>query len=172
VTITAGGNDIGYVGDLTAMAYRRRGGVTGFLVGRFWKGGQPVADRKFDQLRDNLTATLREISRRAPHARIFVVTYPVILPPKGTCLQLGISDDGAELMRQVGVRLAETTRDAAHEAGVSVIDMDQHSAGHDACEPVAWVNGAAPEHGAPFHPTQAGARATAEFIKLEFEKAG
>jgi lysophospholipase L1-like esterase len=172
VTITAGGNDIGYVGDLTAMAFRRSGGVKGFLVGRFGKEAQSVTDRKFDQLQADLIATLREISRRAPHARIFVVTYPVILPPKGTCSPLGISADEAELMRQVGARLAETTRGAAIKAGVSVIDMDQHSVGHDACGPAAWVNGAAPDHGAPFHPTLAGARATAEYIKLAFEKAG
>ncbi len=170
VTMTAGGNDIAYVGDLTAMAYRRRGGVVGFLVGRFWNGAQPAADRKFDQLLANLVATLVEIQRRAPQARVFMVTYPVILPPEGTCAGLGIGEDEAKLMRQVGVRLAEVTREAAQEAGVTIVDMDQFSTGHDACGPVAWVNGAAPEHGAPFHPTLAGARATAELIKLAFEK--
>lgn len=170
VTMTAGGNDIGYVGDLTAMAYRRQGGVAGFLVGRFWNGAQPAEDRKFGQLRANLIATLGEIRRRAPQARIFMVTYPVIIPAKGTCTGLGIDEDEAALMRAVGVRLAEVTRDAAHAAGVVVIDMDQLSAGHDACAPSAWVNGATPEHGAPFHPTLAGARATAELIKLAFEK--
>lgn len=170
VTMTAGGNDIGYVGDLTAMAYRRRGGVAGFLVGRFWNGAQPVAERKFDQLRANLVATLGEIRRRAPQARIFMVTYPVIVPPKGTCTGLGINEDEAALMRSVGVRLAEVTREAAQEAGVTVIAMDQLSASHDACAASAWVNGAEPEHGAPFHPTLAGARATAELIKLAFEK--
>ena len=171
VTLTAGGNDIAYVGDLTAMAYRKRGGVVGYLVGQFWGGAQSVADRKFEQLRADLLATLREVRRRAPQARIFVVTYPAIIPPNGSCPGLGIDEDDAALMRQVGVRLAEVTREAAQEAGVTVIDMEQLSAGHDACASVAWVNGAVPKQGAPFHPTLAGARATAELIKLAFEKA-
>jgi len=171
VTLTAGGNDIGYVSDLTALAYRRRGRLVGFLVGRFWSGARPVADRKFDQLSADLVATLREVRRQAPQARILVVTYPVIIPPNGTCSQLGIGEEDADLMRQVGVRLAEATRQAAQEAGATVVDMDQHSAGHDACGPVAWVNGAAPEQGAPFHPTLAGARATAEQIMLALETA-
>ena len=171
VTLTAGGNDIAYVGDLTAMAYRKRGGVISFLVGQFWGGAKPLADRKFDQLRANLIATLREARRRAPQARIFVVTYPAIIPPNGTCPGLGINEDDAALMRQVGVRLSEVTREAAQEVGVTVIDMDQLSGGHDTCASAPWVNGAAPKQGAPFHPTLAGARATAELIKLAFEKA-
>ncbi len=40
VTLTAGGNDIGYVGDLTAMAYHNRGGTVGSAVGMFWKGAK------------------------------------------------------------------------------------------------------------------------------------
>lgn len=164
VTLTAGGNDVAYVGDLTAMAFRQRGGVTGFLVGQFWSGARPVADRNFDALRADLLATLREIRRRAPKARIYVVTYPVILPPDGTCLGLGIGADDAGLMRQVGARLAQVTREAANEAGAAVIDMDQLSAGHDACSNEAWVNGAKPSEGATFHPTLAGARAAATAI--------
>lgn len=171
VTLTAGGNDIGYVGDLTALAYRRRGGVAGLLVGLFWKGARPAAERKFEALQSDLIATLREIRRRAPKAQIIVVTYPAILPPQGTCLALGIDNDEAELMREVAVRLAEVTRQAANEADATVIEMDQLSTGHDACSADPWVDGARPEHGAPFHPTLAGARATAERIKATFEQA-
>lgn len=48
--------------------------------------------------------------------------------------------------------------------------MDHLSTGHDACRPQAWVNGAANKDGAPFHPSLPGARATAELIKLAFDK--
>ncbi len=171
VTLTAGGNDVSYVGDLTIMAYRRRGGLARYLVGPFWGGARSVADRTFDRLKADLIATLCEIGARAPNAQIFVVTYPVILPPAGSCPALGIGDDDAALMRQVGSRLAEVTRQAAAAAGVGLIDMDQLSVGHDACSPDAWVNGAAPEQGALFHPTLAGARATAELIKQAFDQA-
>ena len=60
-------------------------------------------------------------------------------------------------MRSVAVRLAEVTRAAASAAGATVIDMAVISKGHDACSAQPWVNGSAPAHGAPFHPTLAGA---------------
>ena len=171
VTLTAGGNDVGYVGDLTALAFRRRGGAIGWLVGRFWKGALPVAERKFDRLQADLVATFSEIRRRAPNARLVVVAYPVIMPAEGSCAQLGIDADEAKLMRAVGERLAGATRDAARAAGATVVDMDQLSAGHDACAAEPWVNGSAPAQGAPFHPTLAGAQATAERIRQVLEAA-
>ena len=171
VTLTAGGNDIAYVGDLTALAYWQRGGLAGFLTGLFWSGAQSVAERNFVALRADLLATLREIGQRSPKARIFVVTYPLILPPEGTCPELGISAADAERMRPVGLRLAELTREVAKEAGATVIDMERLSSNHDACTSEPWVNGATPKQGAPFHPTLAGARAAAEMIKRAFEEA-
>jgi lysophospholipase L1-like esterase len=164
VTLTAGGNDVGYVGDLTAMAYSNRGGIIGTLVGVFWKGAKPVAERKFSELESNLTATLAEIRKRSPRARIVVVTYPTILPDSGTCAALGISKEQADLMRAVGVKLAETTRTAAIKAGVTSVDMASQSQGHDACSSDPWVNGFRPKAGADFHPTLAGARATAQAV--------
>lgn len=164
VTLTAGGNDVGYVGDLTAMAYSNQGGIIGTLVGVFWNGAKPVAERKFSDLENNLTATLFEIRRRSPSARIVVATYPTILPDSGTCAALGISEGQAELMRVVGLKLAETTRTAAVKAGVTIVDVASLSHGHDACQNDPWVNGFRPKAGADFHPTLAGARATAQAV--------
>ncbi|MFM9978834.1 MAG: SGNH/GDSL hydrolase family protein [Sphingomonadaceae bacterium] len=164
VTLTAGGNDVGYVGDLTAMAYSNRGGIIGTLVGVFWNGAKPVAERKFSDLENNLTATLFEIRRRSPSARIVIATYPTILPDSGTCAALGISEGQAELMRVVGLKLAETTRTAAVKAGVTIVDVASLSHGHDACQNDPWVNGFRPKAGADFHPTLAGARATAQAV--------
>jgi lysophospholipase L1-like esterase len=166
VTITAGGNDIGYVGDLTAMAYRNRGGLLGFLVGRLWRGAKPVADRDFEQLATDMAASLREIRRRAPNAQIIVATYPAILPEHGTCPQIGIDGGQADLMRSVALRLDEVTRAAADDAGAMLVDLTAMSREHDACAAQPWVNGATPANGAPFHPTLAGARAVAEQIAL------
>lgn len=171
VTITAGGNDVGYVGDLTAMAFRNRGGVMGFLTGRFWKGARPVADRPFNQLQDDMIAGLREIRRRAPKAQIMVMTYPAILPEDGSCPLLGIDTAQAAQMRPVGVRLAQVTRAAAKAVGATLIDVDVSSRGHDACATTPWVNGAAPAQGAPFHPTLAGAQGVAGQIMPALHKA-
>ncbi len=165
VTLTTGGNDVSYIGDLTLLAARSRAGVTGSLL-RLWpKKLKPAEDRAFPKLGEVLLATLQEIRRRAPHARIVVVTYPAILPFSGTCPKLGINDADAVPMRQVGELLAQVTRVSAQEAGVNVVDMANLSAGHDACAAVPWVNGAAPAQGAKFHPTLAGASVTAAEIR-------
>jgi lysophospholipase L1-like esterase len=170
VTMTTGGNDVGYVGDLTAMAYQRKGGIYGFLVEQFWDGAKPVDDRNFVKLRSDLVSTFREIRRRAPKAQIILVTYPAILPESGTCSQLGIDSYQANLMRAVAQRLAEVTQSAAQEAGASVIDMSTLSKGNDACAPVAWVNGSEPAEGAPFHPTLAGSKAIAAILMTKLNE--
>ena len=172
VTLTGGGNDIAYVGDLTAMAFGNRGGVKGWLMGLFWKGAKPASERDFAGLERNLAALLDEIRRRSPQARIVVATYPAILSEAGTCDKLGISAAQADLMRPVAARLAEVTRAVAAAAGAVVVDTAALSAGHDACSAEPWVNGIAPETGAPFHPTMAGAEATARAIAKVLQSAG
>ena len=164
VTLTIGGNDIDYVGDLTFMAFRNRGGFTGTLAGLVWSGAKPVQDRKFGKLQRDLIATLRAIRHRAPKADIFVVPYPTIMPNSETCPQLGIDEQQLSLMRSVGLRLAEVTRDAAHEAGATFVDLAAASRGHDACADKPWVNPSAPANGAAFHPTMAGAKGVAAQI--------
>lgn len=161
VTLTIGGNDIDYVGDLTFMAFRNRGGFTGTLAGLVWSGAKPVQDRKFGKLQLDLIATLHEIRRRAPKARVFVVPYPTILPKNGTCPQIGINKRQGTLMRSVGLRLAETTRAAAQAAGGTFVDLTAASLGHDACAVEPWVNGSIPANGVAFHPTLAGAKGVA-----------
>jgi lysophospholipase L1-like esterase len=164
ITLTIGGNDVGYVGDLALMAHRTQNSVVRWLLNRFWHGPQPVEKRNFSELYEDLRTILQEIARRAPRAMVIVVTYPAILPPAGTCSKLQIDFAEAALMRAVADRLAEVTRAAARQAGAIVVDMATLSVGHDACAEVPWVNGATPSNGAPFHPTQAGAEATAREI--------
>lgn len=165
VTLTAGGNDIDYVGDLMTMSYRHRTGLVGFVANQFSHDAKPTENRQFAQLKNEMIATLKEVGKRAPKARILVVTYPVILPPSGTCAQIGITESEAALMRDVGTQLAKVTREAAQSVGASILDMATLSNDHDACSPSPWVNGATPKYGAPFHPTLAGAEATAKQIK-------
>ena len=164
VTLTAGGNDIGYVGDLMAMAATNRGGVMGSVVGAFWSGAKPVSERPFDTLAATLRDTLHEIRRRSPQARIVVVTYPAILSDGPICASAGITEEQATLMRGVGIKLAAMSREVAADAEAMIVDMVLLSKGHDACSTDPWVNGFRPKSGADFHPTLAGARATAEAI--------
>lgn len=164
VTLTAGGNDIGYVGDLTFMAYGNAGGLLGAPL-RLAKGKPKAASKRdFRELDENLRATLREIRRRSPRAQVVVATYPAILPEAGICGRLRITEDQAATMRGVADELSRVTRAAAAATRATVVDMAMLSKGHDACGEQPWTNGFRPEEGASFHPTHAGARATAQAI--------
>jgi lysophospholipase L1-like esterase len=165
VTLTAGGNDVSYVGDLMAMAQMQEGGFVSWLLGQFWDGPKPVAERPFDALEKDMVRTFAEIRRRAPNARIIVALYPTILPKSGTCAAIGIDTKQADMMRSVAARLTEVTKQAAAQGGAILVDMAALSDGHDACTAEPWVNGAAPVTGAPFHPTLAGAIATKALVK-------
>lgn len=166
VTLTAGGNDISYIGDLVALAFRNRGGILGFLLKLFWSGPKRIEERGFDALRANFAELLKEIHRRSPDARIFIATYPSIFPMDDDCSLLGLTEEQIQLMRPVADTLAEITRATAHEAGATLVDIAALSVGHDACSNDPWVNGPFPKkgEGSWFHPTLAGAKASAEAI--------
>ena len=164
VTLTMGGNDVGYVGDLTFLAARGRSSLLGWYARTIWKGPTPPGDRDFDQLRTALSETLDQIRLLAPHARIVVATYPTLLPATGTCAELGLEERDAVAMRNVGDRLAEVTMAVARDRGAIVVDMNAIGADHHVCSFEPWVNGGAPGSGMPFHPNLAGAEATAKAI--------
>jgi lysophospholipase L1-like esterase len=164
VTITAGGNDVGYVGDLSMLAARNTNSTFGRLVRLFWGGPKTLEQRGFETLQRELAGTIRDVRLRAPHARIVVATYPTILPPTGTCPRLSLSGGEAKSMRDVGDRLAQVTREAARAGGAMVVDMHALGAKHNACTAAPWVNGWTNGGVAPFHPTSVGANATADAI--------
>jgi lysophospholipase L1-like esterase len=164
VTITTGGNDVGYVGDLSLLALRKSGTPFGWLARTLWKGPTPPAGRDYARLRDELLATLAAVRARAPKATIVVATYPTILPPAGTCPRLALSAAEADLMRRVADRLAATTRAAAEQGGTVVVDMHGLGGEHNACSASPWTRGWTNGGPAPFHPTLEGAAATAQAI--------
>lgn len=164
VTLTAGGNDIGYIGDLGLLAMRRSPSVFGWLARTLWKGPKTPAQRDFPGLHRDLVATLAAIHQRAPGAKIVVATYPTILPSSGTCPRLGLSVEEVDLMRQVGDQLAATTQAAAAEGGAILVDMHTLGEAHNACATDPWTRGSVHAGAAPFHPTLAGAQATAAAI--------
>ncbi len=164
VTITVGGNDIAYIGDLSLLAGRHSSDAFGWAARTFWSGPKPLAGRDWSKLERELVATIRAARTRAPGATIVVATYPTVLPPTGTCPRLALTAAEVKSMRLVADRLADTTRAAANEAGAVLVDMHRLGAAHHACAADPWTTAWKDAHGAPFHPTLAGARATAAAI--------
>lgn len=164
VTITVGGNDSLYIADLSQLAARNGSSLWGRLVRQFWGGPKRMSERNFEKLKRELIALLRAIHARAPNALIVVATYPTVLPPTGTCPVLGLTAAEADSMRKVGDQLATATQSAAGQGGALLVDMHSLGADHNACSAAPWTYGWYNAGVAPFHPTPAGARATAEAI--------
>lgn len=164
VTITIGGNDIGYIGDLSMLAARNSGSLFGKGVGWFWPGPRSEQQRGYADVEHKLVALVAAIRQRAPAARVVIATYPAIIPQQGACAVLDLSSDQAAMMRAVGDRLAAVTRSAAEQSGATLVDMNALGEGHDACAAQPWVRGWTNGGIAPFHPTELGAEATARAI--------
>ncbi|MDO6414512.1 SGNH/GDSL hydrolase family protein [Sphingomonas sp. BIUV-7] len=164
VTMTIGGNDIGYVGDLSLAAARRQRSLTGWLARAATRAPRLDRARDYDGVRVRMVAIIRAIRKRAPAATIIVLSYPQILPESGTCERLALAEGDVATMRNVGDRLVAATRAAAMQAGAEFIDLQQLGGAHDACAPDPWVNGWRDAAKTPFHPTLAGATAAAQAI--------
>jgi len=159
VTITTGGNDVGYIGDMMVAS-----GNMGRL-GAWWHGDiEPADTRPYDVVTDNLIMIIKSVRQKAPSAKILIVNYPALLPPSGRCAALGISKEQADISRDVAQQLALATKRAADESGAQLVDIAKASIGHDVCSKMPWVNGASVKAGTAFHPNAAGAEATADAI--------
>jgi len=159
VTITSGGNDVGYIGDLM---------VASGNMGRFgaWLHGDiKSADaRPYDVVTDNLITIINSVRQKAPSAKILIINYPSIIPPNGSCAALGINKEQADISRTLAQQLALATKRAVDESGAQLVDIANASVGHDVCSKAPWVNGASVKAGTAFHPNAAGAEATADAI--------
>ena len=117
-----------------------------------------------------VAASLREIRARAPHARVFVIGYPDVLPPSGPgCWpKLPFSAHDLAYLRGIEMGLDSTLAGDAHAAHDVFVDTATPSASHDACTTAAsrWV---APlvlsSKSFPLHPTAVGMAGMAQLLE-------
>lgn len=166
VTITIGGNDLGYVMNLA-------GGSCDPAKGLTYRGktvpcptlAAPSAD-DYARLEANLRQIAREVFRRAPKARLIFVQYVRLIPDQ-LCDAIHMSPEGALLNRVLGERLAAVTARAALAEGAEVLSADQLSRQHTACDAVPWSTGPVPlgpDANAPWHPNRDGHAAISEAL--------
>jgi len=163
VTVTMGGNDLGF-GEVL------RSCVAVLPVGspcrdRF--GGE--LSRRVDLLAPRLGAALAEVSRRAPDAAVLVVGYPAVVPVAGPgcwpLLPVAPADVGYLADAQRGLNAALAAQAAAH--GATYVDAYGPSAGRDACGRPGrrWVEPLVPlSPAAPVHPNSLGMRKLAALV--------
>jgi lysophospholipase L1-like esterase len=163
VTITIGGNDVGYVPLLMAATLPRPARLLPAIGTLFDRAARAQA---LDGVGDSLRAIGTAVRRRAPRARVVFVDYLTLLPPDGVPAP-PLSAADADLGRHVAARLAETTAAAAEATGCELVRAGQASREHHPWSVDPWAVGAGwplPWRPAPFHPNAAGMRAVAGFI--------
>jgi lysophospholipase L1-like esterase len=170
VTVTIGGNDVGYVPLLMAAALpvvARRLPLLGSRISELLDRG--ARDRALADVFDSLCAVGSALRQRSPAARIFFVDYLTMLPPAGTPAP-PLSDADAEVGRHVAETLERLTADAAAATGCEVVRAGVASREHHAWSAAPWTTTPArygvplPGRPAPLHPNAAGMRAVAELV--------
>jgi lysophospholipase L1-like esterase len=164
VTITIGGNDVGYVPLLMAAALR--GSIARLAPAIAARLDREAREPAFGQVGDSLRAVGAAVRRRAPQARVVFVDYLTLLPP-AEMPAAPLSADDAELGRHVAACLEELTAGAAQATGCDLVCAGAASRDHHCWSTEPWAMGAGwplPWRPAPFHPNVAGMRAVADLI--------
>jgi lysophospholipase L1-like esterase len=173
VTVTIGGNDVGYVPLLMAASLPRPLRHVPLLGHRIADLlDRDARDRALDAVFESLCAVGRTLRQRSARARIFFVDYLTILPPPGVPAE-PLSPSDADLGRHVAAALESMTADAAAATGCQVIRAGAAGREHHAWSAEPWTTLPArlgiplPGRPAPLHPNAAGMRAVADLIAAQ-----
>ncbi len=167
VTITIGGNDVGYIPLLMAAALPRPFRRLPLLGARISELLDTDArNRALDAVFESLCAVGHAARERAPRARVMFVDYLTVLPPAGTPAA-PLSGADADLGRHMAATLERLTADAASATGCEVVRAAAASREHHAWSAEPWTTRPGvplPGRAAPLHPNAAGMRAVAELV--------
>ena len=167
VTITIGGNDVGYVPLLMAASLpevARRLPLLGDHLHDLLD--RDAREQALAGIGDALQEVGTAVRRRAPRARVVFVDYLTLLPAEGIPAA-PLSAEHADLGRFVSAGLEDATAAAAHATGCELVCAGLASRNHHAWSTDPWTVAAGwplPWRPAPFHPNAAGMRAVAGLI--------
>ncbi|BBY27795.1 SGNH/GDSL hydrolase family protein [Mycolicibacterium sediminis] len=167
ITVTIGGNDVGYVPFLFAAGLPRFVASVPLLGGKVRELLDPAArDAALDRVPTALAAVGRALRAKAPDARILFVDYLTLLPPAGTPAP-PLSDTHADTGRRIADTLKRHTETAAADTGCEVVHVADASVDHHAWSADPWTTRVGlplPGRPAPLHPNAAGMRAVADLV--------
>ncbi len=184
VTVTIGGNDLGFA-EILSDCVARLGATDGCT-----DTTKTNADAALDALPTKLTTVLEAVKAAYPNATVYASGYPVMLGANftgGRCVvgnggwfvgDLWINEDDAPWLNTTATRLNDAIKAAAEAEGAKYADAAATFSGHARCDTgTPWVNGVildgfqASERS--FHPTADGQKLgyKAAFINAGFPAA-
>ncbi|MFI6744272.1 SGNH/GDSL hydrolase family protein [Nonomuraea sp. NPDC050451] len=138
VTVTIGGNDIGFTELVTTCATLGLRQPTGDPCRQTYKEG--TADKiltRLDAVKSRFADVVTDVKRKSPEATVALVGYPSLLPDSGkSCrsAQVPFADGDFQYLRNITVRLNRVLAEQARKAGALYIDTYTPSIGHDMCQ--------------------------------------
>lgn len=171
VTLTVGGNDIGFASIINECANRSPRAPLGAACRDFYtaEDGSDELAARIDETAPKIAAALAEIAARSPEAEVFVVGYPAILPDEGPgCFPVvPFSAGDVAYLRDTEKALNAMLAEQADEAGVTYVDTYDRFIGHDVCTlpGTKWIEGLVPTApAAPVHPNALGMLSMAQDV--------
>ena len=159
VTVTIGGNDIGFAPIMTRCvlelpACTRYG---------------PDVDAKLATLPAALADVYGQVHQRAPKAKLLVLGYPQLVADPATLTGptcAGLTLDEVSFVRAEGDKLDGVVKAAAEAAGAKYLDASARFAGHEACTADPWMTGVSlSDVSSSFHPNAAGQAELARLVE-------
>ncbi|MFF1546605.1 SGNH/GDSL hydrolase family protein [Streptomyces sp. NPDC058291] len=165
VTVTLGGNDLGFSDVLTTCV----------LAGLTTKEGTPCRDRlaaggkdldaDFAKLSTRIPDMLTDIKRRSPQARVVVVGYPNLFPADGSSCGASVPLAKGDMtwLNQATNRLNLLLETAAYLKQAEFVGTSSVFHGRDMCQPSSgqWINPLLPQTPGSAHPNAIGHLMTA-----------
>lgn len=168
VSLTGGGNDVGYLGALTLPqlpAVLRALPATRRMLA-LWTDATTM-DARFESLRISLTTVVGAIRARSPQATIVIVDYLTIVPPNDALIHGKPDAATAARARQTAGRLSAIFRAVAELEGCEFLPVGEASRDHHAWAAEPWTRRfhLSRRGGAAYHPNAAGMRAVATMLE-------
>lgn len=152
VTVTTGGNDVGFVTNLGAAAC-----ATMPEAARPPQCPHPraVSEADWRGVERRMEQIAAAVHARAPRAQLVFVDYVTIVGPSGGCAALPGSADALAASRAQARRLAAITARVARRSRALLFRASHLTQGHGPCEAEPWSLGIRPGEpggGVPLHP--------------------
>jgi lysophospholipase L1-like esterase len=172
VTVTAGGNDLNYIGSMMTQAVRAHLAgrpLTRPLAPLLARGDVPApTPAALRAVTTNLTTIVEAVRKQAPNARVLLVDYLTVLDADTPAAPLSPPTHAA--LREIAAALSTAFATAASSSGADLIPMGPLSQGHGIGSPVPWVRGFNPRNvPASFHPTFEGMAAVADTVMAHLD---
>lgn len=149
VTVSVGGNDIGFAPVITDCAKPAWWGDCGAAVDE----AEQIAT---DSLPARLDQTYATIAAKAPHATVVVTGYPRLFNGEDCSAATFFSAGDMERLNGAADTLDGVTRAAAARAGFGYVDVRDEFEGHQVCDDPEWVHNLSVRIANSFHPKPAG----------------